>query len=107
MRRTSHSSDALHVPSTSAACPPFTHTTAPRLRSPVTRTSAPRPPAPPPAPARGGGGGAAARGAGSVPGGPPRHEESLPSAAALQRADDFRPRRRSLETTPPRHGEER
>ena len=39
-RRTSHSSDALHVPSTSPFCPPSTHTTTSRPR-PVTRISAP------------------------------------------------------------------
>ena len=39
---TSHSSEALHVPSTSAAWPPFTQTTAElRAGGPVTRSSAP------------------------------------------------------------------
>ena len=40
-RRTSHSSDALQVPSTSLPWPPFTHTTARRAVGPVTRSSAP------------------------------------------------------------------
>ena len=40
-RPTSHSSDALHVPSTAADRPPFTHTTAGPCSCPRTRMSAP------------------------------------------------------------------